>query len=171
MTKTVSRGLVLVSYGNRGVVELGDGRRFDCRWRRSVGRPVCGDRVQVADDGHSPVAVEIEARENAFCRANARSEKQTIAANLDQVLVVIAPQPEPSRDLVERYLVAVHSLGLEPVIVLNKADLVRRFDTRELNELLAQVESGVDPAGAARPASDPGSWTVFEVDNQHSSSP
>ncbi|MGD9021380.1 MAG: ribosome small subunit-dependent GTPase A, partial [Lysobacterales bacterium] len=33
------------------------------------------------------------------------------------------PRPLPSRDLLERYLLAVHSLGLQPVIVLNKVDL------------------------------------------------
>jgi len=39
------------------------------------------------------------------------------------VLIVVAARPLPSRDLVERYLLAVHSLGIEPVIVLNKTDL------------------------------------------------
>jgi ribosome biogenesis GTPase len=37
---------------------------------------------------------------------------------------VIAALPEPSTDLVERYLVAVHSLGIRPVIVLNKCELI-----------------------------------------------
>jgi ribosome biogenesis GTPase len=146
VTKTVSSGLVLVSYGNRGVVELGDGRRVDCRWRRSVGRPVCGDRVQLAeDDGHCHVAVEIQPRENSFCRANARFEKQTIAANLDQVLVVIAAEPEPSRDLVERYLVAVHGLDMRPLLVLNKAELMAGLepgDTSPLSRLQEYRELG-----------------------------
>ena len=117
-------GLILVSYGGRGVVELDDGRRLDCTYRRSVGRPYCGDRVTVQHaDGESAVVVEIEPRRNAFARADARQRKQVIAANLDRVLIVIAPNPQPSRDLVERYLVAVHSLGIEPVLVVNKADL------------------------------------------------
>ena len=117
-------GLILVSYGARGVVELDDGERLECLYRRSVGRPCCGDRVSVTHaDGESAVVVAIEARRNEFARADARQRKQVIAANLDRVLIVIAPAPQPSRDLVERYLVAVHSLGIEPVLVLNKADL------------------------------------------------
>ena len=113
-----------VSYGGRGVVELADGLRADCQYRRSVGRPVCGDKVQVEleDDG-SGVVTAILPRRNEFVRANARLQKQIIAANLDQVLVVVAPEPAPSRDLLERYLVAVHSLGIDPIIVLNKAEL------------------------------------------------
>lgn len=118
-------GVVLVAYGAQGVVELEGGERLECKFRRSVGRPCCGDRVEVrrADD-RSGVVAAIEPRRNEFLRADARQRKQVIAANLDRVLIVVAPAPQPSRDLVERYLVAVHSLGIEPVLVLNKADLV-----------------------------------------------
>lgn len=118
-------GVVLVAYGAQGVVELDGGERLECKFRRSVGRPCCGDRVTVqrADD-RSGVVTAIEPRRNEFLRADARQRKQVIAANLDRVLIVVAPAPQPSRDLVERYLVAVHSLGIEPVLVLNKADLV-----------------------------------------------
>lgn len=129
MTRTTSSGLVLVSYGSSGIVELDHGERRDCQYRRSVGRPVCGDRVDVESAGPgSSVVAAIHPRSNEFMRANARQQKQVIAANLDQVLVVVAPQPEPSRDLVERYLVAVHSLGIQPVLVLNKAELMAGSD-------------------------------------------
>ena len=51
-----------------------------------------------------------------------------VAANLDQVMIVIAPCPAPSRDLMERYLVAVHNLGIAPVIVVNKTELLEQAD-------------------------------------------
>ena len=92
---------------------------------RSVGRPYCGDRVEILRaDGQSAVVTRILPRDNVFVRADARQRKQPIAANLDQALIIIAPYPAPSRDLVERYLVAIHSLGIQPVIVLNKAELM-----------------------------------------------
>jgi ribosome biogenesis GTPase len=118
-----TEALVLVSYGNSGVVELPGGERRECKYRRSVGRPYCGDRVEVEtfDDGSLAVNA-ILPRANEFVRAGPRGQKQAIAANLDQVLIVVAPTPEPSRDLLERYLVAVHSLGIQPLIVLNKAE-------------------------------------------------
>ena len=124
MNPTTEPGLVLVSYGARGIVEAADGAQLDCAYRRSVGRPVCGDHVSFErlPDGTGALA-SIEARRNTFARADARGRKQVIAANLDRVLVVLAPEPAPSRDLVERYLVAIHGLGIEPVIVLNKAEL------------------------------------------------
>ena len=118
-------GLILVSYGTGGMAELADGRRVECSYRRSIGRPFCGDRVAIEDaDGNTRVVSEILPRKNVFVRAGNRQQKQVVAANLDQVLIVIAPAPEPNRDLVERYLVAVHSLGIEPLIVVNKAELL-----------------------------------------------
>jgi ribosome biogenesis GTPase len=117
-------GLVLVSHGNRGMVEFADGSRADVQYRRSVGRPFCGDRVLVETMPDALVLTEIRPRANEFARADARRRKQVIAANLDQVLIVIAPAPAPSADLVERYLVAVHSLGITPVLVVNKAELL-----------------------------------------------
>ena len=131
MSLSEETGRVLVSYGSRGIVEAGDGRQIECKYRRSVGRPVCGDRVRVSSSGAEATTVEaILPRDNEFVRANARQDKQVIAANLDQALVVVAPAPQPSRDLVERYLVAVHSLGIRPVLVVNKAERLaaREFD-------------------------------------------
>lgn len=114
---------MLVAYGNSGVVELAGGERALCKFRRSVGRPYCGDHVEVEHaDGNSRVVSAIVPRDNEFVRSGPRGQKQAIAANLDQALIVVAPVPEPSRDLLERYLVAVLSLGIRPLIVLNKAE-------------------------------------------------
>jgi len=116
--------IVLVSYGGQGVVLLPGGERIRCKFRRKVGRPYCGDRVLVgrADD-ESLVVDSIFPRRNVFVRADERQRQHTIAANLDQVLIVVAAKPLPSRDLMERYLLAVHSLGIKPIIVVNKVDL------------------------------------------------
>ena len=115
---------MLVSYGSQGVVLLDSGERKRCKFRRRVGRPFCGDRVLVARADDTSLVVEsILPRKNYFVRADERMRQHIIAANLDQVLIVVAARPLPSRDLMERYLLAVHSLGIEPVIVLNKTDL------------------------------------------------
>jgi ribosome biogenesis GTPase len=123
-TKKRADALVLVSYGSQGIVMLDDGSHHPCKFRRNVGRPYCGDRVQVARaDGDSLVVEAILTRGNYFVRTDARLRQHIIAANLDQALIVVAPKPLPSLDLMERYLLAVHSLGIKPVIVYNKAEL------------------------------------------------
>jgi ribosome biogenesis GTPase len=115
---------VQVAYGGHGVVHTDDGQRLDAKFRRAVGRPCCGDRVVLGfAAGDTAVVEELLPRRNQFLRADARGRPQLVAANLDRVMVVIAPQPMPSPDLLDRYLIAVHSLDIEPVIVVNKADL------------------------------------------------
>lgn len=116
--------VVRVAYGSHGVVRDAAGDSLDCKFRRAVGRPCCGDRVRLARaDAESLVVEEILPRANEFVRADGQGRRHVVAANLDRVLVVIAPRPLPSKDLLDRYLVAVHSLGIEPVIVHNKTDL------------------------------------------------
>jgi ribosome biogenesis GTPase len=130
IARMIEDALVLVSYGSRGVIELPDGRRTRCNYRRAVGRPYCGDHVRVdTTTDQTPMVTEILPRTNEFARADSRQRKQVIAANLDQVFIVIAPEPEPSRDLLERYLVAVHSLDIRPVIVVNKAELLNKGES------------------------------------------
>lgn len=113
-----------MSYGSHGVVMLADGERKQCKFRRKVGRPFCGDRVEVAPADDTSLVVErVLQRRNCFVRTDERQRQHIIAANLDQALIVVATRPLPSRDLMERYLLAVHSLGIEPLIVYNKTDL------------------------------------------------
>jgi len=123
---------------------------------------LCGDRVQLdKTDDESWVVKSIEARKNVFVRADRQKRQQPVASNLDQVLIVIAPEPAPSKDLVERYLVAVHSLGIEPILVINKSELLsdsQRFDQApfcrldeyrrlgyEVLEVSCKQEPGVKP--------------------------
>ena len=139
--ESLAEALVLVSYGAQGVVLLGSGERKRCKFRRKVGRPYCGDRVLVgkADDA-SLVVESILPRKNSFVRADERQRQHVIAANLDQVLIVVAARPLPSRDLMERYLLAVHSLGIEPVIIWNKIDLdISADDTAAGTHVLAHM--------------------------------
>ncbi len=139
----LEKGIVLTSYGSRGIVALESGVRLACKYRRSVGRPICGDRVITAMTGDREGMVEeILPRDNVFARADSRQRKQLVASNLDQVLIVIAPQPEPSLDLIERYLVASHSLGVNPALVLNKAELHQAStETQDPQPPLARLES------------------------------
>ncbi len=123
----------MASYGARGIAGLDDGSKRECRYQRSVGRPLCGDVVQLqAQDDDSSLVCAIVPRRNIFVRADRQQRQQAVASNLDQVVIVIAPQPAPSKDLVERYLVAVHSLGIAPVLLVNKAELLSATDRDSL---------------------------------------
>jgi len=121
--------IIKASYGAQGIAELNDGSQRECRYQRSVGRPLCGDIVELqTQDDASLLVCAIEPRRNVFVRADRQQRQQTVASNLDQVVIVIAPQPAPSKDLVERYLVAAHSLGIKPVLLVNKVELLSAQD-------------------------------------------
>ena len=92
--------------------------------------PVAGDWVLAAD----AVIYKVLARENALSRgaSGARHKKdphsqreQVIAANLDAVFIVCGLDRDFNPRRIERYLTLVYNCGLNPVIVLTKADLHR----------------------------------------------
>ncbi len=89
-------------------------------YRRGVGRPLAGDQVEIDASG---TIARILPRRSWFGRGVNRGRFRPIAANLDQMLIVLAPAPPPSQDLLPRYLAAARIGGIEPVIVVNKTDL------------------------------------------------
>lgn len=142
----LQQALIISSHGNQGIAELADTRTLPCVYRRTVGRPVCGDQVLVdTDQGDSNPVNEILPRKNSFVRGQRDGRKQIMAANLDQVAIVIAPEPAPSKDLLDRYLVAVLSLGIKPLIVVNKSELLPKVAAEcpaPFNRLVQYAELG-----------------------------
>ena len=91
-------------------------------------RPVCGDYVQLDKFQNDSVRVaEVLPRRNHFARSDRKGNAQIIAANIDLNVIVVAVRPEPTRDLINRYLVASHHCGIEPLLVFNKTDLDPTF--------------------------------------------
>src|SRR5580658_10924995 len=86
---------------------------------------VCGDLVQCEfDTQHDELRVSaVEPRRNGLYRSNSRGGAELIAANLTQLLVVVAPLPRPDFFVVDRYLCAAHCGPIPAVVVLNKSDL------------------------------------------------
>ncbi|MEP1593126.1 MAG: small ribosomal subunit biogenesis GTPase RsgA, partial [Halieaceae bacterium] len=64
-------------------------------------------------------------RDSELCRPDPYGKLKPVAANIDQIFIVIAPFPEPHANLIDRYLVAAENVGIEPVILLNKTDLLQ----------------------------------------------
>jgi ribosome biogenesis GTPase / thiamine phosphate phosphatase len=113
-------GLVVQAYSNRGVARMDSGELVAFHFPRRLIRPLPGDRIEL-DAKHS--LLHVVERRNEFGRGDPRGHFKPVASNLDQALIVIAPEPAPSADLLHRYLAAARIRGIEPVIVLNKTDL------------------------------------------------
>ncbi|WP_223789523.1 ribosome small subunit-dependent GTPase A [Marinicella meishanensis] len=86
-------------------------------------KPICGDRVTIEQAKGEHKIKSIDKRCNSFCRADNRGRKQHIAANVDQIMIVMAVKPAPTRDILNRYLVTAELEGIEPILVFNKSDM------------------------------------------------
>ena len=127
------KGMVRLVRGGVYNVALETGQSVDASLRgrlklesRTGDQVVIGDRVRVSlvgDEAH--VIEEILPRETSITRTRfgGRSVK-VLVANADRLLAVVAAtRPKPRRDLIDRLLVVAEYGGVEPVVVLNKADL------------------------------------------------
>ncbi len=106
-------------------------------------RPVTGDWVLVEDrDDHAIVHRVLERRTSLRRKsAGTGSSAQVLAANVDVFFIVTAAVGELNPRRLERYLAAVWEGGAQPVIVVNKSDLVA--DPEETLAGLGTVARGV----------------------------
>lgn len=137
------------------ILDLKTGRQFKAHLTRHL-RPVCGDFVQLDQfKNDSSRITGIIPRRNHFARSDRKGRPQIIAANIDRNVIVVAVKPEPTRDLINRYLVASHHCGITPILVFNKTDLDPDFFTQTENQyrqlgyqtfrLSAKVAESVSP--------------------------
>ncbi len=153
-------GLVIAHYGQQLDIEAleGDepGRVFRCFVRANIDSLVTGDRV-VWRPGKSETGVIVARceRGNLLQRPDNFGALKPVAANIDHIILVIAPEPEPHDNLIDRYLVASESSDIPAVILLNKTDLINDQNRRQIDTLLARYEAlGYKVARTSATASD-----------------
>ncbi len=115
-------GLVVTGYGRHYIVETPEGRRFVCHTRGKKSDCVVGDRVRWQPSGDEGVIEHVEPRRNLLFRQDEWKTK-SFAANLDQILVMVASEPVFSESQLARAMMAAESAGIPARILLNKADL------------------------------------------------
>ncbi|MDO4641842.1 MAG: ribosome small subunit-dependent GTPase A [Neisseria sp.] len=120
MTETAQ---IIASYGRRYVVRTDNGAVYDATTRKKRVDFACGDWVRVTPQNAEQVVIEdYLPRQSLLYRQDAWKTK-LIAANVTRLLIVLAAVPSPNEGLLQRALLAAEAGGIEPVIVLNKADL------------------------------------------------
>ncbi len=133
-------GLVVASHGRHCVVETPDGERRICHPRGKKSQVVVGDRVQWLASTDEGTIEKVEPRHNLFYRQDEIRTK-SFAANLDQVLILLAAEPEFSEMQLTRALIAAEAEHIKPIIVLNKRDLTE-LHTRAFARLEPYVKMG-----------------------------
>ncbi|MBK6591541.1 MAG: ribosome small subunit-dependent GTPase A [Burkholderiales bacterium] len=125
-TTSMEAGLVIAGHGRHVWVETADGRRLICHPRGKKSQTVVGDRVLWQASEDEGTIEKVEPRRNLFYRQDEIRTK-SFAANLDQVLILIAAEPEFSESQLSRALIAAEAEHIRPLIALNKSDLVEPF--------------------------------------------
>ncbi|HLD64686.1 MAG TPA: small ribosomal subunit biogenesis GTPase RsgA [Pseudomonas sp.] len=134
-------GLVIAHFGVQVEVEAQEGELsgqvFRCHLRANLPALVTGDRVvwRAGNQGIGVIVAQLP-RGTELCRPDSRGQLKPVAANVDLIVIVFAPLPEPHANLIDRYLVAAEHAGIRPLLLLNKVDLVDEQNAVALNALL-----------------------------------
>jgi ribosome biogenesis GTPase len=124
---TLEAGLVIAGHGRHVWVETPDGRRLICHPRGKKSQTVVGDRVLWQASEDEGTIEKVLPRSNLFYRQDEIRTK-SFASNLDQILILIAAEPEFSESQLTRALIAAEAEHIRPIIALNKSDLAVPFD-------------------------------------------
>ena len=121
--QVVVEGRVIADFGREFLVELADKRQIACTRKGKKQDATCGDFVEVRLTGSAQGSIErLGTRRNLLYRSDQWREK-TLAANVDQVVILLAPKPPFSEAFLNLSLVACEAARLPVVIALNKSDL------------------------------------------------
>ena len=123
----LENGLVVASYGRHCLVETPEGKRLTCHPRGKKNQAVVGDQILWQGTHDEGTIEKVQDRRNLFYRQGEIRTK-SFAANLDQVLILVAAEPEFAESQLARALIAAEAEHIQPVIALNKSDLVEPFE-------------------------------------------
>ncbi|MET0517848.1 MAG: ribosome small subunit-dependent GTPase A [Burkholderiaceae bacterium] len=148
-------GLVVRGHGRHYIVEDAEGRRLVCHPRGKKSDCVVGDMVRWAPSGSDEGVIEaVEPRRNLLFRQDEWKTK-SFAANLDQLLVLVAVEPVFSESQLTRALIAAEAAGIATTIALNKTDLPGTAVARErlapyraMGLSMMELALKADPAGS-----------------------
>jgi ribosome biogenesis GTPase len=143
VTRAPESGWVVESYGRRVVVARSVADKVTCNLRGRKLEVVVGDIVRIEPDrpGGDWTVMERLPRRNVLQRSDSRGLDESIAANLDQLAVVLAPRPLSDPYVVDRYLAGAAYAGIATLLVVNKQDLPP--DERELDFVSSLEQAGL----------------------------
>ena len=132
-SETHKSGLVVARHGKQIEVldisvETEAQATYLCHLRANIPSMVVGDKViwtKLEDDEHNSIGIieSLAERSSLLCRRDKHGQDKIIAANITQVFVVVACEPETPDLVIDRYLAACELLQLSVKLLVNKSDL------------------------------------------------
>ena len=114
---------ITASFGRRYIVRTPDGKTYEATTRKKRIDFACGDQVHINHINQQQVVIEDYLPRSSLLYRQDSTRSKLIAANVTLMLIVLAAVPTPSEMLLQRALLAAEAAQIQPLIVLNKADL------------------------------------------------
>lgn len=128
--------LVVAHLGYQIIVD-NHGELLAADWRKQTGTVCVNDRVHLSHNKDGSAVVEgIYPRGNTLYKWQGRKTKP-IASHLDQILIVIAVEPEWQSPLIDRYLIAALEANINTAILLNKIELANTTQLTDIKNRLS----------------------------------
>lgn len=141
MTNIIEQGLIVAHYGETVLVETSAREHIRCNVRKNLGLLAAGDQVHFQQEAHNTaVVLEILPRTSEFYRAGFRNEMRLMAANCDRIVIVMATQPRFALFNLDRFIVAAEQADIQPMIVLNKVDVLDGVERAHMESQLMVYE-------------------------------
>jgi len=127
-TVKTEQGVVVSRFGAEADIELRSGRQIRCHLRRKLETLVCGDEIlcEIVDDDKG-IVVEHLPRRTVLKRPIRYQGLKAVAANIDQICIVVSPEPDFSTLVLDKYLVVCEQAKIPPVIIFNKSDRLQDY--------------------------------------------
>ena len=117
------RGQVVSTHGRHYLVEVSGGEILTCFPRGKRSLAACGDLVQVMRTAAGQGVIEAVDPRRALLYRSDQHRQKLIAANITQMVIVLAVVPSFYEELLNRCLAAAAHQRIPALIVLNKFDL------------------------------------------------
>ncbi|KJF85387.1 small ribosomal subunit biogenesis GTPase RsgA [Photobacterium phosphoreum] len=147
LLESAREGLVITRFGQHADVEDPQtGIIHRCNLRRSIQSLVSGDRVVwrpgvEALQGIAGVVEAVHERKTMLTRPDYYDGVKAVAANVDRIVIVSSILPELSLNIIDRYIIAAETIGIKPLIVVNKVDLLTPEQRVEVERKLTQYQN------------------------------
>lgn len=142
LSDTSESGLVVAHYGDCVDVETAKHGVQRCYLRQNLEPLVVGDKIMWCKTTHHVgVVIALEERHTLLARPDRFGKLKPLAANINYLIIVTAPEPLFSELLLDQYIVAAHANAVLPIIVLNKVDMLSSDDLNGLRQALQYYQT------------------------------
>lgn len=135
----MQKGIIISNISDLYHVEIESKKVYNCsargKFKMNDITPITGDKVEIEildEEKKTGIITKIENRINEV--------KRPKMANLTQIILVISMKlPKPDLELLDKQLVYAEYLKIKPIIVLNKIDLAKDNEVKNIKNIYEKI--------------------------------